>query len=159
MKQSLLIVLILLLCGCTSMKHSFEKGSIDMDQLYANIMEVSAEHHWRYAPLQDTNWTQSEIEKTYHLDMTKVEEAVVRSSVMLSDVSEIAFFKVSEDNESYVIKAIEHRRDEVKQIWEPYKGNATYIIDSAKHGRIGQYYYFILGEDSKKVVNYIQQQE
>lgn len=160
MKKWLLIMIcVSMLLGCNSPIGSFQDGTMDMNQLYKRIMVKCTDAKWKFKPLQDTNWSNKQIEAMYHLDMTKIKEGVVRSSVMEFDMNEIAIFKVSEKNEHYVKGAIENRMHELSSSWALYNQDAQDILEESKQGRIGQYYYFILGEDSKKVVNYIRNQE
>ena len=152
-----IIVCLLMLVGCGQEKGSFEDGTLNMEKFYMDIMNVREDAKWRFAQLQDSNWTHKEIETKYHLDMTKVDDVVVRSSIISSD-SELAIFKVTKKNEAYVKEAIEERMQDIREMYAPYKHDVEENLQQVKQGRMGEYYYFILGEDSKKVVNYIRNQ-
>ena len=97
----------------------------------------------------------NEIEEYYQLDMTKVEDYLVKTSVIEAQCSEIAIFKVDKEKESYVRNAVSYRRDTLKKNWGTIVEDVSYFMDNALEGRIGAYYYFVVGSDSEKVVNYI----
>lgn len=157
MKKILSVLLILFLfTGCSKSQGTFTEGTKDMDRLYDDICKKINEGEWNMPALDEIWWSQARIEKAYQLDMTMVEEAYVKSSAIEAQFSEIAFFKVTKDNEATIKEAISYRLKSLNQTWGSYMLDAQEQLQNVYQGRIGQYYFMILGEDSKKVVNYIQ---
>ena len=71
----------------------------------------------------------------------------------------IALFQVKKEHEGDVKKAIKSRKEALEKQWGAYVPEAADLLYQAKEGRIGQYYYFVLGSDSEKVVNYMQKMD
>lgn len=155
MKKLLCVLMCLCLCGCGTKRGSFQDGNKNMDMVFEIINDKIMEGKFHMGLLVDTWWRKAQVEKAYHLDMTRIQECYVKGSAIESQLSEIAFFKVSKKNESYIKKAIAFRLSSLKTVWATHIKDADSIIAACKQGRIGQYYYMVLGEDSKKVVNYI----
>lgn len=144
------------LSGCGKNQGSFQKGTMDVPSLYQEINGLTVDGKWNMGLLNDEMWNKSNIEQKYHLDMTKIKEAYVKSAVIAPQLSEIAIFKVDQEMDSLLQEGIQYRVTQLKNQWETYIPECNAWIQDAKQGRIGQYYYFIIGEDSEKVVDYIQ---
>lgn len=100
-----------------------------------------------------------EVEALYQLDMTKIESCMVKTAAVQAQLGEIALFQVKKEHEGDVKKAIKSRKEALKKQWGAYVPEAADLLYQAKEGRIGQYYYFVLGSDSEKVVNYMQKMD
>lgn len=148
---------LLILCGCQATHGSFADGDLDiayvMDKINANI----ADGKWKMGILKDTPLSKQEIEKQYHFDMTMIEECRVQQSLIPAQLSEIAIFKAEKQADEMLAKGLlQHKEDLMKQ-YGAMLMDSTAILNHAMQGRIGQYYYFVLGEDAKKVVHYMQE--
>lgn len=149
------ICCMMLLCGCGTSKGSFVEGTMNMDMLFDDLSEQINEGDWNMRPLNDIWWDKSQVEKAYHLDMTMISECYVKSSAAEAEFSEIAFFKVPKKYDADMKDAIHSRIEALEKKWGTYMMDAEAMLKSVRQGRIGKYYYMILGDDSKKVVNYI----
>lgn len=158
MKKKIVFFLLFILCiaGCGNNEGSFEKGTKDIPLIYQLINANIAEKEWDMALLNDAEWGKKDIEELYQIDMTRIKEAYVKSAVVASQICEIAFFKADKGMDAMLQKGISYRLSELEKQWGTYNPECKNLIKEAKQGRIGQYYYFIIGEDCKKVVNYIQ---
>lgn len=157
MKRILFIccLCLILLSGCMTHKGSFQDGNIDMESFFVEVNKRIDDKKFHMAFLDDTPFDKGQIEKAYNLDLTKIEDCMVKSAVIPSQISEIAIFKVSKEHEQLVKDAIAYRTKELEKAWGSYNEEAKFIFYHAAQGRIGEYYYFVLGEDSEKVVNYM----
>lgn len=155
MKKIIGVLFLVILCGCSKAVGSFQEGTMDMDQLYDRISEQIVDGEWNMGMLNDAYWSKNKIEKAYDMDMTQIEDCFVKSSLIEAQFSEIAFFKVDKKYDDMIKKGIEHRLQTLHSTWGSYIEDAQEQLKKVKQGRIGKYYYMILGEDCKKVVNYI----
>ncbi|MEF9967302.1 MAG: DUF4358 domain-containing protein [Longicatena sp.] len=157
MKRYFIICLIMstLLTSCASKQDSFALGTKKMDKLYEHVNQRTMNETWEFAFLNDKYWSLQEIEDIYGLDMTKIEEAYVKSSNIEAELSEIAFFKTEQVNDAHINEGIGKRIQAIERKWGSYVPTCAHYIKTAQQGRIGKYYYFIFGKDSEKVVNYI----
>lgn len=145
----------LLVCGCSQQKGNFHQGNLDMERIFIEINKQISTKTIDMAFLNDKALSKQEVEDKYTLDMTKIETCMVKQSFIPTQVSEIALFKVAEKDEQVVKDAIQHRLATLETTWGRYQKDVDDMQANAKQGRIGRYYYFVLGEDSEKVVNYM----
>lgn len=156
MKRLLCVcLLVCMLSGCREKLGSFVDGDVNFMVLFDRLSQRKAQKDWEFPLLNDQDVTLAEIEKEYQLDMTKIDECVVHRSIIPAELGEIAFFKTSETNDAVLNDAFEVYKGNLKEQWK-YIKNSTEVINEAAVGRIGEYYYFILGEDHEKVVDYMQ---
>lgn len=144
----------LMISGC-SQKGTFQNGKLDMEHVFIEINKQISTKKIDMAFLNDKALSKQEVENIYKLDMTKIEDCMIKQSFIPTQVCEVALFKVDEINEQVVKDAIQHRLSVLKTTWGRYYEDIDHLQASAKQGRIGKYYYFVLGEDSEKVVNYM----
>ncbi|MCR0262584.1 DUF4358 domain-containing protein [[Clostridium] innocuum] len=157
MKKLIMIGLLLcLMSGCGKDYGTFEQGDKELSRVFSDINEQIDKGSFSIPLLNDRALSDREVETLYHLDMTKIADCMVKTAAIQAQLGEIAIFKVEKKNESYVKKAIESRKEALKKQWGSYVEEADSLLYQAKEGRIGQYYYFVLGSDSEKVVNYMQ---
>lgn len=159
MKKWILILSLLFIVGCQGKIGSFIDGDANLALVFDKIQKEIIDEGNSLVLWNDVPLSANEIEKLYQLDMTKVEEYFVKTAVVEAQCSEIALFKVDEEKESYVKDAISYRKDTLKNRWGITVEEASYLLDNALEGRIGAYYYFVVGSDSEKVVNYIQKMD
>ncbi len=159
MKKWILILSLLFIVGCQGKIGSFIDGDANLALVFDKIQKEIIDEGNSLVLWNDVPLSANEIEKLYQLDMTKVEEYFVKTAVVEAQCSEIAFFKVDKEKESYVKDAISYRKDTLKNRWGITVEEASYLLDNALEGRIGAYYYFVVGSDSEKVVNYIQKMD
>lgn len=160
MKKGLLIgILLCLLCGCRENNGTFAQGDKNLSSVFSDINEQIADGAFSIALLKDNALSDREVETLYHLDMTKIDGCMVKTAAVQAQLGEIALFKVKKENEGEVKKAIKSRKEALKKQWGAYVPEAADLLYQAKEGRIGQYYYFVLGSDSEKVVNYMQKMD
>lgn len=157
MKTRIILTLLclILLSGCNHGIGSFEKGNLDLPALYTKINEQIGDNVIQMPLLNDRPWTKKEIEKKYHLDMTIIEDCMVKSSLIDVQTAEIALFKVPKEKDQELKQAIRYRLDSLESSLGSYHEDVKNRIHNAKQGRIGEYYYLVLGEDGEKVVNYM----
>lgn len=157
MKRTMMIccLCMLFISGCTPHKGSFQDGNLDMESFFVDVNKQIDEKKIHMAFLNDIPFAKGTVEKAYHLDMTMIEDCMVKSALIPSQISEIAIFKVSKEHEQSVKNAIAYRMKALEKAWGSYNEDAKFIFYHALQGRIGKYYYFVLGEDSEKVVNYM----
>ena len=150
MKKLLIIGLLLcLMSGCQKNTGTFAQGDKNLSSVFADINEQIADGAFSIPLLKDTALSEREVEALYQLDMTKIESCMVKT----------ALFQVKKEHEGDVKKAIKSRKEALKKQWGAYVPEAADLLYQAKEGRIGQYYYFVLGSDSEKVVNYMQKMD
>lgn len=156
MKRLLCIcLLVCMLTGCREKVGSFLDGDINFNVLFDRISQKKAQKDWELPLLNDQDVSLAVVEEEYQLDMTKIDECVVRRSIIPAELGEIAFFKTAESNDALLKEAVEVYKGSLKEQWK-YIKNSVEVIEKAVDGRIGEYYYFILGEDHEKVVDYMQ---
>ena len=155
MKKLLIIGLLLcLMSGCQK-----NTGDKNLSSVFADINEQIADGAFSIPLLKDTALSEREVEALYQLDMTKIESCMVKTAAVQAQLGEIALFQVKKEHEGDVKKAIKSRKEALKKQWGAYVPEAADLLYQAKEGRIGQYYYFVLGSDSEKVVNYMQKMD
>ncbi len=155
MKKLIIVFLMFFVLGCQDKTGSFVDGNVNLPAVFNKIQKEVLDEGSSLVLWNDLPLNANEIEEYYQLDMTKVEDYLVKTSVVEAQCSEIAIFKVDKEKESYVRNAISYRKDYLKRNWGTIVEEASYFMDNALEGRIGAYYYFAAGSDSKKVVNYI----
>lgn len=157
MKKILILcfVCLLFVSGCSHHKGSFKGGDVDMNAIFVDVNKNINDKKFSMSLLNDTPLSKSQIESDYNLDMTKVEDCMVKSAVIPTQLSEIAIFKISKEKEQLIKDAIAYRLETLNKSYGNYRDEAKSILHNAKQGRIGEYYYFVLGEDCEKVVNYM----
>ena len=154
MKKLLIIGLLLcLMSGCQKNTGTFAQGDKNLSSVFADINEQIADGAFSIPLLKDTALSEREVEALYQLDMTKIESCMVKTAAVQAQLGEIALFQGD------VKKAIKSRKEALKKQWGAYVPEAADLLYQAKEGRIGQYYYFVLGSDSEKVVNYMQKMD
>ena len=153
MKKIILIWFCCILCGCSLMHGSFEKGNIDMDYLISSIQQEIEKKQWNYGILQNESLKKDEIESLYHIPAICVDEAYVYQGVIPLQFNEIAFFKINKKYEKELLDGIEKRKKDLENRYSNI--DIDDVLKQCQQGSIGEYYYFILGEDAEKVVNYI----
>lgn len=158
MKKILLIFCMMgiLLTGCSKNHGSFEQGTIDFESFYMGINKQIDEEQWNMPLLNDKALSDKEVESLYQIDMTKIESCIVKQSILPSQIGEVAFFKVKKEHMNVVEDGINNRLQGIQASWGTYLTDAKASIDGALQGMIGEYYYFVIGEDAKKVVNYME---
>lgn len=153
-KWTMFFLSISLISACQNLT-SFKKGNMNIAKLYDQIVEQGEDEAWRFPIMNQQFLAASKIEKMYDLDMTKISEAYVKSALIPSQIGEIAIFKIEPQNIQILKAAIDQRILKLHAAMDRVVLEAESIINNAKQGKIGAYYYFIVGSDSKKVVNYI----
>ena len=160
MKKLLIIGLLLcLMSGCQKNTGTFAQGDKNLSSVFADINEQIADGAFSIPLLKDTALSEREVEALYQLDMTKIESCMVKTAAVQAQLGEIALFQVKKEHEGDVKKAIKSRKEALKKQWGAYVPEAADLLYQAKEGKIGQYYYFVLGSDSEKVVNYMQKMD
>lgn len=154
MKKIICMMITFLLVGCSS-NGSFDSGIKDFQPLIQYVNTQVENGDWDFGLLQEESLSQESIAEDYQLDVTRIEEAFVYPAISMAQISEIAFFLVEEAVQSIVEEAIAYRKQQLHEQWDTYIEDAKEIIDNACEGRIGKYYYFIVGIDAEKMVNYI----
>ena len=82
-------------------------------------------------------------------------EAYVFSSVVKPQLGEIAFFQADDTVLDEVKNAISYRKENILNTWKNTIPGLEKRINASWEGKIGQYYCFVLGTDTEKVVNYL----
>lgn len=149
-----LVILIILLCGCHKSMGSFTNGDMDMVAFYEKLNQKTMQDEWRFPLLNEQYLEKAVVEETHHIDMTKLKDSNVVQAIVPMEMGELSFFKTDSENDRMIQEALQSYKTELKQKWQYMKGSQN-IIEQALEGRIGQYYYFIIGEDNQKVVDYI----
>ena len=157
MKKIICLWLCLFVLCARTKPGSFEDGNIDMEKVIEEINEEIADGHWKMGLLQDEALSLQEVEKQYHMDMTQIKDCRVQQALIPAQLSEVALFLAKPQADTMLKKAIQEHKEDLKQRYAGILMDGNTLIDSALQGRIGQYYYFVLGEDAKKVVHYMQE--
>lgn len=157
MKRKIMIIMFCLffMTGCSHGIGSFEKGDLDLNAFFTDINKQIGEETFHMPLLNDQAWSKKNVEKKYHMDMTILEDCMVKSSLVDLQTAEIAIFKAPKEKDARISKGIHYRLDILHKSSGSYNEEIKNWIHNAKQGRIGEYYYFVLGEDSEKVVNYM----
>lgn len=151
----LLVCCLCILCSCSRRTGSFTKGIRDFSAIIQAVNEASDEERFAMGLLNEISWDDEQIEATYALDMTKLEEAAVFSCAAEAQICEIAFFK----GEKQTIEAgITKRRKQIEARWNILQPMVHAMLDTAQQGELSSYVYFVIGTDAKKVVNYLQEE-
>ncbi len=153
MKKIIILCFCCIMCGCVSLHGSFKNGTMDMDRFVQDFQKVKETNRWKYGVLQDTSLTKAKIEDLYHIPMVHVEKAYVYQGVIPLQCTELALFKIESKYKQELIDGIEKRKKDIEESYPNVDIND--ILNQSQQGMIGQYYYFILGDDARKVVNYI----
>lgn len=145
----------ILLTACQASHGSFEDGDKELSYVFTCI-ENKIQNKTLQMPLLNQQMLSGiEVEEGYALDLTKVDDYMVKTAVVEAQIGEIALFKVKDEYVDVVKEAISYRKEKLKETWGNYVKQADTIINQAQEGKIGQYYYFVVGSDSEKVVNYM----
>ena len=152
----LFLCLCFILCGCHHGIGSFDAGTLDVEQLMDRINAKSINGDWQFPIMKEEAWQVSAIQKAYALDVTKVQDAYSRSAILPAELGEITIFKATKEVDALLQQSVEKRIASLKQEWGNILYEADQVMQTVKEGRIGEYYYVIIGVDSQKVVNYIQ---
>lgn len=155
-KKLILVILFTMLCACSTSDGSFQKGDIQYDTLFDNINKKIQREDWDIAVLNDQALTAQDVESQFHLDMTKIDSFMIKRSLLALEPGEIAIFKVSQEYDEEIENALQqHKMDIVTE--NTFISNIEELLEQSQMGRLGEYYYFILGHDSEKVVHYMQE--
>lgn len=144
------------LCACSPSMGHFEDGSIELNELVRKINEKSANGEWEFPILQEKETAPNIVSTRYAIDLTQVMDGQVYEALLPAQIGEIAFFHMEEGKEALVKQAIQHRLKELKKEWGTLIYDADELINTCIEGKIGEYYYVMIGRDAQKVVNYIQ---
>lgn len=155
-KWCLIILLLVLLCGCSHGLGHFKDGSIDLTKLVAKINQKSVAQDWSFPILNEEGQPAKTVEKNYQLDMTQLETQACYTSVLPAELGELAFFKCEPGKDAILQQGAKTRVEALRREWGELILEANPLLNAYKEGRIGQYYYVIVGSDAQKVVNYIQ---
>lgn len=155
-KYILLFLCFFCLCGCSHGVGKFKDGTIQLSKLTDKINQKSMDGDWQFPILQKEATSLQEVSKLYELDMMHIKECEVHMALIPAQMGEIAFFHVEEKDDAMLKKAIDCHIAQLKTKWGTLLLEADSILSSVKEGRIGEYYYVIVGSDAQKVVNYIQ---
>lgn len=155
-KWIIVLCVILLLVSCKAGRGHFEDGSIHLEKVINEINEKSMEADWEFPILNETPWEATQVSQQYALDMKRINSSYVVSSVLSAQLGEISFFNAKEEVDQALKEAANGRLTALQGEWNQTLYEADEILAEAKMGRIGQYYYLIVGRDAQKVVNYIQ---
>lgn len=155
-KHMMICLCFFCLCSCSKSMGHFKDGTMQLDQLMQNINQKSVKGDWDFPILNETQIPLTKVASLYELDMTQIKENKTYCSLLPAQLGEIAFFHVEESKDAMMKKAIEKRIQDMEKQWGALLMEAGTILQNHKEGRIGEYYYVIVGSDAQKVVNYIQ---
>ena len=155
-KYILLFLCFFCLCGCSHGIGDFNDGTIQLSKLSDKINQKSMNGDWQFPILDKEALSLNEVSKLYEMDMMNIKECEVHLSLIPAQLGEIAFFHVDKKEDSMMKQTAEKRIAQLKLKWKDLLLEADSILSEAKEGRIGEYYYVIVGSDAQKVVNYIQ---
>lgn len=155
-KYILLFLCFFCLCGCSHGVGKFEDGTMQLSKLSDKINQKSINGDWQFPLLNKDAISLNEVSKLYEMDMINIKECEVHSSLIPAQMGEIAFFHVEEKEDSMMKQAVEKHIAQLKSKWINLILEADAVLSEVKEGRIGEYYYVIVGSDAQKVVNYIQ---
>ena len=148
------LIVCFLLGGCST-NGSFENGINDFTQIIKYVNQQIEKQEWKFGSFQENSLTTEKIKQLYALDDTIASKTVVYLSISSAQINEIAFFLIDDTMQETVKNAIIFRKQQLHEQWDTHIDGAKELIDQAKEGRIGQYYYFIIGIDAENMVNYI----
>lgn len=143
-----------LLVGCSN-NGSFEKGIHDFTPIIRYVNAQIDKGEWEFGLFHENSLSIEEINQQYDISLTTEDQVVVYTSISQAQISEIAFFSMDTQSEERVKQAIAYRKKQLHDRWDTYIMHAKDVIEKAQEGRIGKYYYFIVGIDAKNMVNYI----
>lgn len=143
-----------LLVGCST-NGSFEKGIDDFTLIIQYVNQKVEKHEWNFGLFQENSIATEKVKQLYALDDAIASQARVYLSISAAQVSEIAFFLIDDMTQDTVKDAIMFRKQQLHEQWDSHIEEAKLLIEQAEEGRIGKYYYFIVGTDAKNMVNYI----
>lgn len=152
--RKFILIICFLLVGCST-NGSFEKGIKDFTPIIQYVNQQITKQEWELGLFQENSLTTEKIKQLYALDDAIASQAIVFPSISTAQISEIAFFLIDETMQEKVKNAIIFRKQQLHEQWDTHIEGAKALIDQAKEGRVGQYYYFIIGIDAENMVNYI----
>lgn len=156
-KQWLLVFfLCMVLGGCRQSLGHFKDGNIDLDQLIIDMNEKTKNQDWEFPYVNQSVKESDETAELYSMDMTNIEHSYRVSSILDAELGEITFFQADESQDERIKQGIEVRLTALKEEWGSLLLESENILSQSKQGRIGEYYYLIVGRDAQKVVNYMQ---
>lgn len=155
-KYILLFLCFFCLCGCSHGIGKFEDGTMQLSKLSERINQKSINGDWQFPVFQQTAISLNEVSKQYELDMTKVKDCEIHTALIDAQIGELAFFHIDEKDDTMMKQAVEKHITQLKTKWGNLILEADTLLSNVKEGRIGEYYYVIVGSDAQKVVNYIQ---
>ena len=144
----------LCLFGCDKMG-SFEKGNLNVEKVIYNINKQITDKTLEMELLNEIPWEDTKIEEEYGFVVAHAKEAYVFSSVVKPQLGEIAFFQADDTVLDEVKNAISYRKENILNTWKNTIPGLEKRINASWEGKIGQYYCFVLGTDTEKVVNYL----
>lgn len=155
-KHMMICLCFFCLCSCSKSMGHFKDGTIQLDQLIQKINEKSIKGDWSFPILNESAVSLSQVAELYEIDMTQIKDSKTHQSLLMAQIGEIAFFHVEESKDTMIKESINKRMDDMKTQWGTLLMDAETLLQDHKEGRIGEYYYVIVGSDAQKVVNYIQ---
>lgn len=129
---------------------------MQLSKLSEKINQKSINGDWQFPVVHQTAISLNEVSKQYAMDMTKIKDCEIHTALIDAQIGELAFFHVDEKDDTMMKQAVEKHIAQLKTKWGNLILEADTLLSNVKEGRIGEYYYVIVGSDAQKVVNYIQ---
>ena len=100
----------------------------------------------------------SDLRKFYHLSFNDVDDFILYVPATTMRVNEVAILKVKKGQEDKLLKVVEARRDFQKNVFEGYGAKQCNQLEHAVLEQWGQYVIYIVGEDSKDLLNVVKEE-
>lgn len=155
-KHMMITLCFFCLCSCSKSMGHFKDGTMKLDQLIQDINQKSIQGDWSFPILNETQIPLSQVAELYGLDMTQIKNCEAHQSILPAQLGELAFFHVEESKDAMMKQVVEKHIQDMEKHWGTLLMEAEDVLHGCKEGRIGEYYYVIVGSDAQKVVNYIQ---
>ena len=148
------MICIFLFSGCFD-TGSFEKGNIKEEEVIYRLNEHILKEEWNMDFLNENVWEQQRIENNYGINIHQFENVYIFSSVLASQMEEVAFFHVDTSNVNIAKQAVSQRKKALLEEAKTQKMDEKILEKTMWEGKIGEYYCFLVGTDTEKVVHYL----
>ncbi len=148
----LFFVCVLVMSGCKDPLGSFQKGTINYQELIFEINKMSSEGAWDMELLQDESITDTTLSEQFLVRSDQLISYAVFIPVVSISPCEIAIFEGEQTIiEQAIMKHIEKRKQSTDIL-----SQHQMLIDQAVRFQIGNYYILIIGKDAQKIKAYME---
>lgn len=143
--------LCMVVAGCSSKPTT---ADVDLNKVSATVYE-KVESGEIEVGMMSENLDATALMDLYGIDSKDLENYDVRMALINVQATEIAMFEAKEGKLDAVKKGVEKRLEDLKALWSQYLPDQYELVKNNLTYENGNYYFFIVGQDAKKVLDSI----